>query len=468
MKQQTDISDLYETLKDERAERAVLGALLLEPTQVSDIVGIIKPTALNCPLNARIYALLIEMCEKSERIDLYTVFNRCKAIPELSDQSRYIAKLTDGIWSATHTQDHARIIQDKYIARQLYSLGQKITTQTLNGGDVGDIIQYINTSTEKILSSVVQDSDTVHISEGLTESIDAMYERMELRRTGKRVGITTGLTELDQLTGGWQGGQLIILAGRPAMGKSALMLHFAKSCSLHDIPVCIFSQEMSRRELCDRLLSVYHDVDKDSYKTGDITAEDAKIVLSASNAVKTLPIYINDKANIKMQEIRSICQQMAKRGKCGLAIIDYLQLLDLETSKNQLRERNIADATRSAKMLAKELNIPIVVLSQLSRKIEDRKGKDKNGNNTAPTPMLSDLRESGAIEQDADIVAFIDRPSMYDVMSVDTNTYGTISTQGLGRVIVSKQRNGGTGMVLFSHDVTLSKIRDFGADEQAF
>ena len=276
---------------------------------------------------------------------------------------------------------------------------------------------------------------------------------MTLRaQSGQSLGITTGIHSLDNVTGGWKPSQLIVLAARPAMGKTAVMLHFALSASRQGKAVCIFSLEMSDVSLTDRLLLAVSGVDAERYRTGLLTPDDWRRISEAEATMQGLPLYIDDKPTVTMHYIRAQSMLLQKRGRCDIIFIDYLQLADTSTGKNRNREQEIANASRSAKMIAKELSVPVVLLSQLSRKVEDRADK---------TPQLSDLRESGAIEQDADIVAFIHRPAYYGDKTIITPKGNEINASGVGVLTLAKQRDGATAGVLFSHNYSMTKIEDY-------
>lgn len=245
----------------------------------------------------------------------------------------------------------------------------------------------------------------------------------------------------------------MVLAGRPGMGKSAVMLHFSHAAAASGVPVCVFSLEMPDTQLAGRMLVGGSGVNSGSFRTGYIDADSWRRLEQAAADLSALPVYLNDRANITMGAIRSQCKAMHRRGRCGMVIIDYLQLLDTASrNTNSTREREIAAASRSAKLLAKELDVPVILLSQLSRKVEERTDK---------TPLLSDLRESGAIEQDADMVLFLDRPAMYGRTEIDAGRYGTISAEGVGLLHIAKNREGATGSIVFRHNESMTRIADY-------
>lgn len=231
------------------------------------------------------------------------------------------------------------------------------------------------------------------------------------------------------------------------------MLHFSHAAAASGVPVCVFSLEMPDTQLAGRMLVGGSGVNSGSFRTGDIGADGWRELERAAAELSALPVYLNDCANLTMGAIRSQCKAMHRRGRCGMVIIDYLQLLDTASwNTNSTREREIAAASRSAKLLAKGLGVPVILLSQLSRKIEERTDK---------TPMLSDLRESGAIEQDADMVLFIDRPAMYGRAEIDAGRYGTIPAEGVGLLHIAKNREGATGCVIFRHNESITRIADY-------
>ena len=381
-------------------ERAILGALILEPDQLSDVTEIIEISAFSDPNNGKIFSVMLSMLERGAKIDLYTLSQR----PELKggEMLRYLSELTNAVGSGVNLLDHARQLADIEARRRLCLFGYELAARAVSDPD--GVSDWAMTEITAITDRVVRSDDITPLSDVVRATLDDLERRQQARQAGECIGIPTGLQRLDALTGGWRGGQLIVLAGRPAMGKSAIMLHFARAAAASGVPVCMFSLEMPAGQLAGRMLVGSSGINSVSFRTGDVGTDDWRKLEQAGAKLSTMTVYLNDRANININTIRSQCKAMARRGKCGMVIIDYLQLLDTSTrNASTTREREIAAASRSAKLLAKELNIPVILLSQLSRKIEERADK---------TPLLSDLRESGAIEQDADLVAFIDRQCM--------------------------------------------------------
>lgn len=430
-------------------ERAILGALILEPDQLSDVTEIIEISAFSDPNNGKIFSVMLSMLERGAKIDLYTLSQR----PELKggEMLRYLSELTNAVGSGVNLLDHARQLADIEARRRLCLFGYELAARAVSDPD--GVSDWAMTEITAITDRVVRSDDITPLSDVVRATLDDLERRQQARQAGECIGIPTGLQRLDALTGGWRGGQLIVLAGRPAMGKSAIMLHFARAAAASGVPVCMFSLEMPAGQLAGRMLVGSSGINSVSFRTGDVGTDDWRKLEQAGAKLSTMTVYLNDRANININTIRSQCKAMARRGKCGMVIIDYLQLLDTSTrNASTTREREIAAASRSAKLLAKELNIPVILLSQLSRKVEDRLDK---------RPLLSDLRESGAIEQDADIVAFLDRPAMYGQTEIDAGRYGIIPAEGVGLLHISKNREGEIGCICFRHNESLTRITDY-------
>lgn len=430
-------------------ERAVLGALILDSDQLSDVAEIVEISAFSDANNGKIYGTMLSMLERGEKVDLCTLADR----PELKDRgmARYLAELTNAVGSGINVLDHARKLRDTEIRRRMCLFGHELAARAVSDPD--GVMDWAVAGITAIADRAVRSDDVISLSEVVRATLDDLERRQQARQTGECIGISSGLSRLDALTGGWRGGQLIVLAGRPGTGKSATMLHFARTAAVAGVPICLFSTEMPNTQLAGRMLVGGSGVNSGSFRTGDIDADGWRELERAAAELSALPVYINDRANITIGAIRSQCKAMHRRGRCGMVIIDYLQLLDTTTrNANSTREREIAAASRAAKLLAKELDVPVILLSQLSRKVEDRADK---------TPLLSDLRESGAIEQDADMVLFLDRPAMYGAQTIDTNRYGLISSDGVGIMHVAKNREGATGRIYFRHNKSLTRITDY-------
>lgn len=430
-------------------ERAVLGALILEQDQLPDVAEIVEISAFQTPIHGKIYGVMLSMLERGDKIDLYTLADR----PELKgrEMTRYLAGLTSAVDSGVNVLDHARQLANTETRRRLCLFGYELAARAVSDPD--GVIDWATSEITAIAAATVHADDITPLSDVVRATLDDLERRQQARQVGECIGIPTGLQRLDVLTGGWRGGQLVVLAGRPGMGKSAAMLHFARTAAVAGVPVCVFSAEMPNTQLAGRMLVGGSGVNSGSFRTGDIDADGWRELERAAADLSAMPVYLNDRANITPVAIRSQCKAMARRGRCGMVIIDYLQLLDTASrNTNSTREREIAAASRSAKLLAKELDAPVLLLSQLSRKVEERSDK---------TPMLSDLRESGAIEQDADMVLFLDRPAVYGVETIEAGRYGAIPSEGVGLLHIAKNREGATGCVIFRHNESLTRIEDY-------
>ncbi|MFR9503108.1 MAG: replicative DNA helicase [Rikenellaceae bacterium] len=434
-------------------ERAVLGAIIIEPSYLPDVMGIISdPDTFTDPLNRTIYEVIRTKYEAGDTVDLVTLASN----PKLKGSVAYLAQLTQTVGSGSSCIVHSRIITELLIRRKLTLFATELVSKAISGDDVGDVMGWAQSRLDETLGVVTIGSTPRHIKEILSETLTQVEERAKAFAKGEPTGIFTGLIDLDNATGGWKGGQLIILAGRPAMGKSAVMLHFAKSAAQGGVPVVVFSLEMKGRELGDRLILGGSGVEANRYKVGDISTTDWSNIERANTSMSYLPISIGDSSAMTMQKIKAQCQQLKAKGQCEMVIVDYLQLLGSEgRNKSNNREREVAEITRQAKVMANELDVPVILLSQLSRKVEERANK---------TPLLSDLRESGAIEQDADVVMFIHRPSYYGDVTIDTQRWGLISSENVGVLTVAKQRNGRCGATYFRHSPDLNRITDYSND----
>ena len=444
-------------------EQSVIGTLIMEPDRLTEVVGILSPESFCDDRNSFIYKTLIEMFDQNTPVDLYNVGKRCNGSPLFKGRAGtlYASECTCKVGSGVNLLFQTQIIQQCYIARLLKNAGSRIYSLASNNtADVADVLDESNKLIDKINALSCGSSAGQSLRDSLTESLKRADQREAAYLGGLPTGIPTGISDLNRLTGGWRGSQLIILAARPAMGKTALMLHFAKSAALNGTPVCIFSLEMSHVSLSDRLLLSECEVEVNRFRNGDLSGDDWRQLNEASAQLEKLPIHVDDNAVVSMRYIKTRCHILKKQGKCGLIMIDYLQLADTSTKeRNRNREQEIAQASRQAKIIAKELDVPVVLLSQLSRECEKRADKQ---------PQLSDLRESGAIEQDADVVGFIFRPAYYGLDRIETLKYGNISTSGLGIINIAKQRDGATGLVAFSHNPSMTKIGDFQENKIPF
>ena len=437
---------------DDALERAVLGALLLEPRYVADVRGIIRPAAFYNEHHAALYGLMCDADDEGTAADLTTITVQARRIGIKPD---YVASLTESIGTGVEVKNHARQLADMAVRRDMVTFGAELAARARQGDEVAE---WAAARLDEIAGVAARCAAMRPIGDVIGETLRELERRQQAQRRGECVGIPSGLHTLDRITGGWQGGQLVVLAARPAMGKTATALTFARSAAVSGTPVCIFSLEMPSTQIAGRILVGASGISSGAFRSGDVTADDWGRLERGAAELRRLPVHISDASAVSMEDIRSQCRAMHRKGNCGMVIIDYLQLLDGGDDRRGNRERVVAKMSRAAKLLAKELDVPVVLLAQLSRKVEERADR---------TPLLSDLRESGAIEQDADMVIFIDRPAVYGVETFDAGRFGQISSAGAGRLIIAKNREGGTGFTLFRHNESLTRITDYGHTDAA-
>ena len=433
------------------AEKAVLGALLIDVNAFTEIDSILTPEMFDRALHRSIFTAMKQLYDQNKSIDYMTVFIQMKLNNQLplNGNPSFLTELVKTVHSSLHILSHADIIHDEYYRRMLVQLTYNLYNQAMDyTNDPNDLSQEMIDSLQEINKKQIRSNASRSVGEIIPEAVVEIEKRCKDYQSGKISGINTGLTELDAITNGWQNSSVIVLAGRPGMGKTALMLHFAKYAAISGSYVLIYSLEMSRVSLVERLISKEADVDTNNFRIGNLSVDEMKKINSAIDKLKNFPIYIDDKPVITMGYIRNHAKMMKRNNKCNMICIDYLQLADMKGEANRNREQEVAQASRMAKIIAKELNIPVMLLSQLSREVEKRGNQE---------PKLSDLRESGAIEQDADIVMFAFRPSKAGI-EFDANG---IDMKGLGKIYVEKHRNGPTGVVNFSTNDSLTKIWDY-------
>ena len=426
-------------------EEAILGSLLIEKSAIETALQIISAEMFYDRSNELIFSAICELHSKDKPVDLLTVVNQLRKTGTLEEAggATYIASLSQKVVSSVHLDYHCRILAQKYFARELI----RVSLETLNcafdeTADVDDIISEISIKVEKLQEKAYGKGNSKQLSEVMKESITEMYIRMDKYEKGIQSGINTGLADLNSITGGWQKSNLVVIAARPSMGKTSLALHFAKSAAKRGTPVVIFQLEMTDVKLSDRLLMSESNINPNNFKIGKISMEEAKNVEIAVGKLYDCKIAIDANSIVSMDYIKNRSRLLKKQNRCEMIIIDYLQLIEDSGNKNTNREQIVAQISRKAKLLAKELDIPVLLLAQLNREVEKRGNKK---------PVLSDLRESGAIEQDADLVIFIYREEYY---SKDAE-------KGKGNLIIAKNRDGYTGEINFSYNESMTKIFDF-------
>ncbi len=426
--------------QDVAIEEAVLGALMLEKDAYSIVSDLLKPECFYEHANQLIYQAIVSLGIKQRPIDMLTVTEQLRNDGNLEEAGGAvrISDLTGRVSSAANIEYHARIVAQKYLARELISFSSNISTLAFDDSiDVYDLMQEAEGKLFDLSKNTLK-RDVVQIDPIISEAINKIQEASN-RKSGLS-GLGTGYNDLDKVTSGWQNSDLIIIAARPAMGKTALVLSMAKNMAVDlNTPIAIFSLEMSNIQLVNRLISNVCEIRGDQIKSGQLSEQEWDVLMSRVKKLYTAPIYVDDTPSLSIFELRTKARRLVREHGIKMIIIDYLQLMNATGMRFGSREQEVSTISRSLKQLAKELDIPIIALSQLNRSVEQR-GDDRNGKR----PQLSDLRESGAIEQDADIVCFIHRPEYYTKSSEDSEGN---DIRGLAEFIIAKHRSGAVGTV---------------------
>ncbi|AYQ32946.1 replicative DNA helicase [Runella sp. SP2] len=413
-------------------EEAVLGALMIEKDALNAVIDILKSDSFYKEAHQRIYNAIITLFTNSEPIDLLTVTTQLRQLGELEvvGGAQYITALTTKVNSAANIEYHARVIAQASMKREMISVASKILQDAFEDTtDVFTLLDTVEQSLFKISESNIR-KNYADMSALMTEALRELERRRE-QKDGL-TGVPSGFTQLDRLTSGWQPTELVILAARPAMGKTAFVVSSLRNAAVDfGMPVAIFSLEMSAVQLVNRMISAEAEIDSEKLKKGNLAPHEWTQLHQRIDRLMRAPIYIDDTPALSILELRAKCRRLKQQHDIQMVVIDYLQLMQGDSSKGAgNREQEIASISRALKNLAKELNVPVIALSQLSRAVETR-GGDKR-------PQLSDLRESGSIEQDADMVAFLYRPEYYGFTQDEAGN----SVQGVGEVIVAKNRSG--------------------------
>lgn len=418
-------------------EKAILGGIMVDKSGLAEVIDLLKPATFYHQAHQKIFEAILGLFEDGEAIDILTVGNRLKknGTLQIAGGDFYLVKLTQTVASSAHILHHARIIIQKYIKRSLIAVAAEMTTESYKDGvDVFDLLDKVETD--------IFDISQGNLKKGAETSKDLVAQAMEkikgLAHQKGMSGLETGFEKLDEMTSGWQSSDLVIIAARPGMGKTAFVLSMSLNMAIDfNYPVALFSLEMSSVQLITRMISNQTQLDSTKLRTGDLESYEWEQLNTKVTALSEAPIYIDDTPSISIFDLRAKARRLKSQHDVKIIIIDYLQLMTAGGNNKGNREQEISTISRNLKALAKELDIPVVALSQLSRAVEVREG-DKR-------PLLSDLRESGAIEQDADIVSFLYRPEYYKIDEWDDKDNSP--TKGEAELIIAKHRNGGLGNV---------------------
>ncbi|MGI9526928.1 MAG: replicative DNA helicase [Weeksellaceae bacterium] len=438
-------------------EEAVLGAMMIDKKGLNETIEILQENFFYRPEHQYIFKAIATLFNESQPIDLLTVSNQLKKEGKLQavGGDYYLIGLTQKVSSSAHIEFHARVIQEKYVMRKLIEISSNIIDKAYDETtDIFDLLDESESEMFKItdgsLKSSYSDSKTL-VFEAI-EQIKAMSEKEGLS------GVPSGFKSIDKITSGWHPADLVILAARPGMGKTAFVLSMAKNITVdHQMPVAVFSLEMSSVQLITRLIVGETGISSDKIKKGNLTDAEWKQLYTKVKGLENAPLYIDDTPALNVFDLRAKCRRLVSQHGVKLIIIDYLQLMTTRDSGGN-REQEISTISRNLKAIAKELNVPVIALSQLSRAVETRGGTKR--------PLLSDLRESGAIEQDADIVSFIYRPEYYKLDHWDDDD--ATPSAGQAEFIIAKHRNGALENVRLRFIGDQAKFTDLETDSFSF
>ncbi|MGE0567630.1 MAG: replicative DNA helicase [Bacteroidia bacterium] len=436
-------------------EEAVLGAMLLEREALSTVIDLLSPQAFYKDQNGKVFEAMIALFNRSEPVDILTVTQELKKRGELEyvGGAYYVSSLTNRIASSANIEYHARIVAQKYLQRELI----RISTDTIKSAyeDNTDVFELLDETTKNIFE--VLDSNVRKQHEKMSGLINMAIQEIDaaINKTDGLLGVPSGFTALDRITGGWQKSDLLILAARPGMGKTAFVVTMAKNAAVEfNKPVAIFSLEMSSIQLVKRLISSETEIAQDKILKGNLEDHEYQQLHHRIKRLAEAPIFIDDTPALSIFELRAKARRLKENQNIELIIIDYLQLMSGGPDGKGNREQEISNISRGLKTLSKELGIPIIALSQLSRQVENRPGSSKR-------PQLSDLRESGAIEQDADMVMFIYRPEYYGIEFDENNE----PTKNKAEIIIAKNRHGSLETVKLRFIGQYAKFTDLDYNE---
>ena len=430
-------------------EEGVLGAMMVEKSAVNAVIDVLQPESFYVEAYGEVFRAIQTLFNNSEPIDLLTVTEQLRKDGKLDmlGGSHRVASLTSRVASSANVEFHARIIAQKHIQRELIRVSNAIIEKAYD--ETSDVFDLLDEAESKLFE--VAEGNIRKSYESMSTVMRQALDDIEAARNNEDgvSGVPSGFHDLYKITGGWQRSDMIVLAARPGMGKTAFVLSMARNMAVdHDIPVAVFSLEMSAVQLVQRLISSETEINSDKFRKGNLEEHEYQQLHSRCGKLSKAPLFIDDTPGLNIFELRAKCRRLKAQHGIDMVIIDYLQLMSAGSDKGN-REQEISSISRSIKGIAKELDVPIIALSQLSRNVETR-GGDKR-------PLLSDLRESGAIEQDADIVAFIYRAEYYGI----TEHPDGIDTAGLGELILAKHRHGALDTIKMKFVKNLAKFANY-------
>lgn len=421
-------------------EKAVLGALMIDKDAYLEVCDLLRPESFYEPRNQMVYEAIMKLSIEESPVDVLTVTDKLGKMGKLEDVGGpgYIADLSSRVATSANIEYHANVVAEKYLSRQMIHYVGEVGKKTFD--ETYPIKDVVNDAQAKLfeLSQKNMRKDYSVLAPILERAVKSVQDAHS--NTGGVTGIPTGFYKLDDITCGWQKSDLVIIAGRPAMGKTAFALSLAKNIAADQkIPMAFFSLEMSSEQLANRLMANAFEIDGKKLMSGQLDREDWNRLDKGMNNLVDAPLYIDDTEGLSVMELRTKARRLVNEHHVQLIMVDYLQLMTASGMRYNSRQEEVSLISRSLKGLAKELDIPVLALSQLNRGVEGRDGAE------GKRPMLSDLRESGAIEQDADMVVFLHRPEYYGIMMSDD---GTKDYRGMAEVIIAKHRKGAVGIKL--------------------
>ena len=432
-------------------EKVVLGALMIDKDAFTVVSEIVRPETFYEPRHQKIFHAIRSLNIQEQPVDIMTVIEQLRKEGSLDDVGgpAYVVELSSRVASSAHIEYHSKILAQKFLARQLISFASKLETEAFDETvDVDELMQRAEGGLFELSQNNMK-KDYSHIDPILMEAHKILLKASQNK--GGLTGVPTGYNKLDEITSGWQASDLIIIAGRPAMGKTSFALSLAKNIAVdYQQPIAFFSLEMNNVQLVNRLISNVCQVPGSKLLNGQLTPDEWERLDTNLHKLEGAPVYIDDTPGLSVFELRTKARRLKKEHNISILMIDYLQLMNASGMKFNSRQEEVSTISRSLKGLAKELDIPVIALSQLNRTVETRAGEGIDGKR----PQLSDLRESGAIEQDADMVLFVHRPEYYHIYE-DSNHN---DLRGMAQIIIAKHRKGATGDVLLKFQGQYTKF----------
>lgn len=452
-KTSTPIDTTYGHLQPQATdiERAVLGALMIDKDAFSMISEIIRPETFYEPRNQKIYQAIQNLNMSERPVDIMTVTEELKKEGTIDDIGGpgYVLDISAHVASSANVEYHAHILAQKFLARQLIQFASRIEEKAFDDTVDVDALMQEAEGTLFEISQKNMKQDYTQIDPVIQQAVDILQKASA--NTGGLTGVPTGYTQLDEMTSGWQQSDLVIIAGRPAMGKTSFALSLAKNIAVdYRIPIAFFSLEMNNVQLVNRLISNTCEIAGSKMLNGQLTPDEWERLDKNLRKLTGAPVYVDDTPGLSVFELRTKARRLAREKGVKIIMIDYLQLMNANGMKFGSRQEEVSTISRSLKGIAKELNIPVLALSQLSRNVENREGLE------GKRPQLSDLRESGAIEQDADMVLFVHRPEYYHIYQDEKGN----DLHGMAQIIIAKHRKGSVGDVLLNFRGEFTRFQD--------